>query len=306
MGFRARVNSINRFIKAPNDLPLSISNWEKFKFLVSGIIYDFIIAFVFVILISVLEPLMTPYENVLNSELYSFWISILLITIIPPVLEEFIFRFPLKYKRNYLLRFVAYLFKTDFSAFWKKHLKVIVYLFSATFGFIHLSNYNNVDLIFFLLAPIIVGAQLFAGIVFSFFRLKLGFVWALLGHFSHNFILIMMSFLFFHNVERSLVDDAAVKIETTGIAFKLDTPERLNVDSLKNGNLLCLEAQNYSLQKLVDTLYHTDTLQIRDNDQLDLKLFSKKEEGYAKAELLEVLEEYYTFKKTTDSGSKSK
>ncbi|MFD2826159.1 type II CAAX prenyl endopeptidase Rce1 family protein [Leeuwenhoekiella polynyae] len=305
MGFRARVSSINNFIKKPNDIPFPISTWEKFKYLISGVIYDFIVAFIFVILISILEPLMTPYENVLNSELHSFWISILLITILPPLLEELIFRFPLKYKRNYVFRFIAYLFKTDFSGFWKKHLRIIVYLFSAIFGFIHLSNYNNVDLVFFMLAPIIVGAQLFAGIIFSFFRLKLGFVWALLGHFSHNFILIMMSFMFFHNVERSLVDDDEVKIEATGIAFKLDNPERLTIDSLQNGNILCLDAQNYSLQKLLDELYHTDTLSIRDNDQLDLKLYSKKEEGYTKDQLLDVLKEHYTFKKVSDSISKN-
>ena len=305
MGFRVCVNSINNFIKKPDDIPFSISTWEKFKYLISGVIYDFIIAFIFVILISILEPLMTPYENVLNSKLYSFWMSILLITIVPPLLEEFIFRFPLKYERNYIFRFIAYLFKTDFSGFWKKHLRVIVYLFSATFGFIHLSNYNNVDVVFFMLAPIIVGAQLFAGIIFSFFRLKLGFVWALFGHFSHNFILIMMSFLFFHNVEQNLVDDDNVKIEATGIAFKVDKQERLNIDSLQDGNILCLDAQNYSLQKLIDELYLADTLKIRDNDQLNLKLFSKKEEGYSKNQLLEVLKEHYTFKKVTDSISKN-
>lgn len=305
MGFRTRVNSINNFIRRPDDVPFSISTWEKFKYLISGVIYDFIIAFIFVIFISVLEPLMTPYENVLNSELNSFWWSILTITILGPFFEELIFRFPLKYERNYIFRFIAHLYKTDFSIFWKKNIRIIIYLFSAIFGFIHLGNYNNVDLVFFMLAPIVVGAQLFAGIVFSFFRLKLGFVWAILGHFSHNFILIMMSFLFFHNVERSLVNDDAVKIETTGIAFKVDKQERLNIDSLQNGNILCLDAQNYSLQKLLDELYHTDTLKIRDNDQLDLKIFSKKDAGYSKNQLLEVLQEHYTFKKVTDSISKS-
>ena len=111
--------------------------------------------------------------------------------------------------------------------------------------------------------------------------------------------------MFFHNVERSLVDDDEVKIEATGIAFKLDNPERLTIDSLQNGNILCLDAQNYSLQKLLDELYHTDTLSIRDNDQLDLKLYSKKEEGYTKDQLLDVLKEHYTFKKVSDSISKN-
>ena len=114
-----------------------------------------------------------------------------------------------------------------------------------------------------------------------------------------------MSFLFFHNVEQNLVDDDNVKIEATGIAFKVDKQERLNIDSLQDGNILCLDAQNYSLQKLIDELYLADTLKIRDNDQLNLKLFSKKEEGYSKNQLLEVLKEHYTFKKVTDSISKN-
>ena len=194
MGFRNRIGVINDFLKKPDDLVFKISFWEKVKFLLTGIVYDFGVAFVFIILMGLLEPLLSGYENILNAERYPFWKSIIMMTILPPLLEESIFRWPLKYKRNYLLRGIAYVFKTDFSGFWKKHLRIIVYVFASIFGFVHLSNYSNVDFLFFVLAPIIVGAQLFAGLIFSFLRLKLGFVWALLGHFLHNFILIMMAY----------------------------------------------------------------------------------------------------------------
>ena len=301
MGLRSRIDIINTFIKNPNDVVFPVSIWKKVKFLVAAVIYDFGVAFLFVILISFLEPLMQPYENILNVDKYTIWKSILIICILTPLLEESIFRLPLKYKRNYIFRIIGFVFKTDFSEFWKRNLKLIVYVFSATFGFIHLSNYTNVDFLFFVLAPVIVGAQLFAGIIFSFLRLKLGFIWAVLGHFSHNFILIMLSFLFFHNVERIVVDDENVIIKATGIAYTVDRKPKFNRDTLNNGNILCLEAQNYSLQDIVDALYKGDSLKIRDNDQLDLVVFSKNAEGYSKADFLTVLKENFTFKKTIDS-----
>ncbi|MEE3226246.1 MAG: CPBP family intramembrane glutamic endopeptidase [Bacteroidota bacterium] len=306
MGLRSRIRIINTFIKNPDDTPYAISVWEKLKFLVSGIVYDFGFAFLFLILMSLIEPLTKGYENVLNQELYSFWMSILLITIVPPVLEEFVFRFPLKYKRNYLLRLIAYLFKLDLETFWKKHLRIIVYVFSAAFGFVHMSNYSNVDIWFFILSPILVGAQLFAGIIFSFFRLKLGFIWAILGHFSHNFILIMMAFLFYHNVMIPLVDDDAVKIEAAGLAFEVEETSILHFDTTQQGNLLCLEAQNYSLQKLVDSLYTSDTLKLRDNELINLHLLSKQDSGFTKLKFLETLQEHYVFKKVVDSTRNQK
>ncbi|MDP5043620.1 MAG: CPBP family intramembrane metalloprotease [Leeuwenhoekiella sp.] len=301
MGLGSRITVINSFIKNPDDLVLPVSVWEKIKLLLSAVIYDFGIAFIFVIFMGALSPVLEPYENLLNSESYTIWTSILIICILTPLLEEGIFRFSLKYKRNYPLRALGYLLKKDFSGFWKRNLRVIVYLFSAVFGFIHLSNYTNVDLTFFLLAPIIVGAQLFAGIIFSFLRLKLGFLWAVLGHFFHNFILIMLAFLFFHNVERVLVDNENVNFKATGIAFTVERASTLSFDTLNDGNILCLEAQNYSLQKVVDILYPSDSLKIRDNDQVDFHLISKTSEGYAKEEFLKVLKEHYTFKKTKDS-----
>ena len=304
MGLRSRIHIINDFIKKPDDIPFQISLWQKLKFLVSGIVYDFGVAFLLIIFISFLAPLTEDYENILNQELYSFWMTIVFVTILPPLLEELIFRFPLKYKRNYLMRLIAYLFKVDLETFWRKHLRIIVYLFSAAFGFVHISNYSNVDFLFFVLSPILVGAQLFAGIIFSFFRLKLGYIWAILGHFSHNFILIMIGMLFYHNVFMTLVDDEEVKIEAAGLTYLVDEAPRLTFETTSNGNLLCLEAQNFSLQKVVNALYEEqDSLIIRDNERLHLKLISKQDSGYSKTKFLETLKEHYVFKKVLDSTS---
>ncbi len=293
MSFASRVGIINAFIRRPTDQVLKISVWEKLKFLVSGVVYDLGVAIGLVILQSLFDPLMSEYENILNQDLYPFWTAILVMTILPPLIEESIFRLPLKYKRNYLLRSIAYLFKTDFSSFWKKHLRVIVYLFSVVFGLVHLSNYQNVDAVFFLLAPLIIGPQLFAGFIFSFLRLRLGFIWAILGHFLHNFSLIMLSFLAFHNVERPLIDNDQVSIQTTGIAFEVERPAQMTYDRTENGNFLCLEAQNYSLQELIDHFYANDSLKVRDRDQLDLQLYSKNSDGYSKEEFLKILKEEF-------------
>ena len=303
MGLRSRISVINSFIKHPDDIVFSISNWEKLKYLIAAIAYDFGIAFLFIIIMNALSPVLEPYENLLNAESYTIWVSIFIICIFTPFLEETIFRLPLKYERNFLFRGISYLLNKDLAIFWKKNLRIIVYIFAATFGFVHLGNYTNTDFIFYVLAPIIVGSQLFAGMIFSFLRLKLGFLWTVLGHFSHNFILIMLAFLFFHNVERDLVDNEKVRIKTTGIAFTVERNPSFSCDTLQNGNLLCLRAENISLQSIIDTLYPNQLLIIRDNDQLDLNLFSKTAEGYSKEEFIEVLKENYTFKKAADTSS---
>lgn len=301
MGFSSRVSTINNFIRRPDDQVLDLSIWGKIKFLFSSILYDLCLAIGFVIILSFLEPLTSEYENLLNKDLYPIWKAILYMAILPPLIEETIFRFPLKYERNYLLRGLSYLLKKDLSIYWRKYLRIIVYIFSSVFGLFHLSNYQNVDATFFLLAPIITGPQIAAGLIFSFLRLKLGFAWALGGHFLHNFSLIMLTFLAFHNVERPLVDDEQVSIQTTGIAFEVERPTLLNYDKAPNGNLLCLEVQNYELQDLIDQFYANDSLKVRDNDQLDLKLYSRTEEGYPKEDLLKVLKEHFTLLEAPES-----
>ena len=145
MGLRSRISVINSFIKHPDDIVFSISNWEKLKYLIAAIAYDFGIAFLFIIIMNALSPVLEPYENLLNAESYTIWVSIFIICIFTPFLEETIFRLPLKYERNFLFRGISYLLKKDLSIFWKKNLRIIVYIFAATFGFVHLGNYTNTD-----------------------------------------------------------------------------------------------------------------------------------------------------------------
>ena len=60
----------------------------------------------------------------------------------------------------------------------------------------------------------------------------------------------------------------------------------------------------FSLQKVVNALYEEqDSLIIRDNERLHLKLISKQDSGYSKTKFLETLKEHYVFKKVVDSTS---
>jgi membrane protease YdiL (CAAX protease family) len=149
-------------------------------------------------------------------------IVILLIGIfVAPIIEEPIYRLHLDFKKKsiYWGLGLSLLLIDEFwyplAAFWgyliwllirvyknnPPNLKFVVYSSSILFGLVHLGNFTNLDYSEqFYLIPLLVGAQVFVGLVISFIRITYGMKWGVLFHGVYNGILIGAYLLFFHEV----------------------------------------------------------------------------------------------------------
>ena len=111
------------------------------------------------------------------SKPMTFWYMVIVIVCVAPVVEELIFRYPLKFARN-------------------RVLKIAVYTSSVVFGLYHLSNYTNNEVLFYLISTIIVGSQLLGGFLLAYLRLKHGLPWSILTHAVFNALMVIPSALF--------------------------------------------------------------------------------------------------------------
>ncbi len=122
--------------------------------------------------------------------------------ILAPLIEEVMFRLFLRYRRNYPMLILLYLIKKSgvygkgnihipIYRWWRKRFIYIFYVSALMFGAVHMTNYQNGDSLFFLF-PIFTFPQIVMGIFLGYIRLKQGFIWSVLLHALHNFILLSL------------------------------------------------------------------------------------------------------------------
>ncbi|MBI6118366.1 CPBP family intramembrane glutamic endopeptidase [Salegentibacter maritimus] len=177
----------------------------------------------------------------------------LLMVVIAPIIEEFIFRFPLKYKRNYLAKFINFLSKGRLKKRWGSFFKYFLYLSVIVFGMIHLPNYNNSETLFFIISPILVGSQLIGGIFLSYTRIKLGFAWSILQHSTFNLIILLFGIFISHNqiITEESNEDFSVKIIEQ--AF-VDKNKAYYKSKSNKDTIFYIEANDISLSSFIDSL----------------------------------------------------
>jgi hypothetical protein len=77
-------------------------------------------------------------------------------------------------------------------------VKLVVYSSVIIFGLVHLSNFTSLDYTTqFYLIPLLIGAQVFVGLVISFIRLRYGMKWAIIYHGVYNGLFTAMYLLIF-------------------------------------------------------------------------------------------------------------
>lgn len=197
-----------KFLKKPVDAKgTDVTIALKMKSILVVFIFDVLIIGLLQVLISYLESIgIIPNYDDEFSKLYDEHPAMLisfLIIFIAPLFEEFIFRFPLVFKRNYLLRAMISLqsgnskngkslVEDKYRKFWDKHYTIIFYFSAFIFSLIHMSNYTansmNIFIILLLISP-----QFILGVLFGFIRVKIGFWQVFLFHSFHN--LIALSFI---------------------------------------------------------------------------------------------------------------
>lgn len=78
---------------------------------------------------------------------------------------------------------------------WERNFRFIFYFFVIAFGFMHTFNYHLSCKVLFL-APLIVLPQLISGVLYSYARIKFGFLSAIIQHIVYN-LTMMLPIIFF-------------------------------------------------------------------------------------------------------------
>jgi len=86
------------------------------------------------------------------------------------------------------LRMIPETFFSRLELIWTKYFPFVFYSLAISFGLVHLSNFANLRLAHYLLFPLIVGNQIFMGLIFGYVRVtfKNGFIFGVLLHFLIN------------------------------------------------------------------------------------------------------------------------
>lgn len=144
-----------------------------------------------------------------NTGLFYFNIFgvLAMIVLIGPFLEELIFRLPMKYNRNFLLRFIVYMMglkrteeKKELLEFnakraWRKFFWIFFYLMSSIFAFAHIFNYPDFKHLL-IWSPILTLTQFFSGMIMGYIRIRFGFIWGWYYHALHNMLVIFLLMAF--------------------------------------------------------------------------------------------------------------
>ena len=282
---------IFRWIKNPDDIPMDVDWKKKMKILGQIFILDILVGVIFI----GVSYFIDIYVMKINEDLIDINPLILLLfaVVVMPVLEEILFRFPLKYKRNYLIRGLDRLFGGRVKDKWDRSFKYFVYIMAITFGLIHLTNYSNDETLFFCLGPLLVGSQIIGGFILSYTRIKLGFNWAIIQHGLFNLFGIVMGVLFFHN--STVISDSQDEyyFNVSELMYVNKEFSSYSTD-IQNGTVYSIRGEDINLQKVINSL-NIEGVNLYHDTWVDVHFESEK--GILNSELLELLKTEFKFDK---------
>ena len=219
------------FLKNPADQPDAIQTaQQKTKRLFSLLALDIIAAAIILVIVAGIEKLgllsMEEHKVVMMFEDVPIWLLALMTVAIIPLLEELIFRLPLRFKYNYFIRSIILLssiagkenkikVETRLNNFWAACFRWIFFIIATIFGLIHLLNYEF-SMAVLLFAPILIAPQFIAGLGMGYLRVKYSFILGLFFHSISNAILLAVSLIFMNiAVEKLNIENEnySIKIE---------------------------------------------------------------------------------------------
>jgi membrane protease YdiL (CAAX protease family) len=275
---KAVIADFFEFFKNPQEnFTESLSAKQKWKILFSILLLDFILVFFASGILSFIDSFLfelnsDPIEDIFSNK--GVFSIILMAVVIVPLIEELIFRFPLKYERNLVFHFFDFLTKNRAKTLWFKYFKIIFYLFSIAFALMHLTNYSNTNALFYVLAPLIVLPQLIAGITLGYVRLKLGFFWGVLQHGLYNLILFSVALLFFNSNELTKINNADYLLEINIIEFGLNKPIKLETYKSENQTDSII-GNNTTVKELAEILNSTDSILLKNSKRINIRFINK-------------------------------
>tara|TARA_R110001583_G_scaffold174374_2_gene328796 strand:- start:1081 stop:1779 length:699 start_codon:yes stop_codon:yes gene_type:complete len=219
------------YLKTPNLKLKKVSRKELFIGFKEFIVFDLALAFIWGLIITLLTFLFDDLRGVMKSTIttnHSFFLKILKFSIIIPLIEELSFRLGLKITKInisislgiqiiiilQLLNIIEsplyariiwmvtaisalyLLLKKKHISFFKKNYNFFVYYNILFFGILHICNYHFTSYTQYFFIPILISLHVIFGSYMSYSRMKYGFAFTLFIHGFHNFVIILLGFLF--------------------------------------------------------------------------------------------------------------
>jgi len=190
-GLRDNIREINRFILKPTEDCLGQTSLEdKLTLFATALLYHICIGgFLGLGIIYLIDRFLFNIQHAVELSAHTALVAIIL----APIAEEALFRLPLTYHHNYLVRPIKVLLKVDLQPYWRRYFPTIVYVFVSLFALLHVSNYQNSSILFYVFSVFVVLPQLVGGLTLSFTRIRLGFWWGVLQHALYNLIFVLLA-----------------------------------------------------------------------------------------------------------------
>ncbi len=201
------------FLKKPIDKQdQDQSAKEQRRALISVLTIDIPLMLLLSVIIVLFEQLgLVKSDNHRVAQLLQFapvWAVYLIVVVAIPFVEELVFRFFLRWRRNYILQLIVALFpntKSFLYRFWKRRFGIIFYLSAAAFALIHITNYAGENTAFYIF-PVLVLPQFIAGFFSGYLRVRYNSMLGYFLHALHNAIFITVAFLLAETVSQAQLD----------------------------------------------------------------------------------------------------
>lgn len=266
------------FLKKPQEIfTESLSDKQKWKILFSILLLDFILVIIASGILSFIDSFLFKLESDQFTDILSnngAFSIILIAVILVPLIEELIFRFPLKYERNLLFHFFDFLSRNRVKTLWLKHFSIFFYFSATLFALMHLTNYSNNTLFFYILGPLIVLPQLIGGLTLGYLRLKLGFFWGVLQHGLYNLILFSIGILFFNTSQLTKITNADYSLEINTLEFGLNKPIKLEAYKSED-RIDSIIGNNTTIKELAKILNSSDVVLLKKSNRLNIRFINK-------------------------------
>ncbi len=212
-GLKDTWNDLRKYLPRPYDkLDETATLGHKIGRLFSVLAIDLGGAVLLMLLLSAISELglLNMEEHAVADAFSSMSTTALLLMagVAAPLLEEFFFRFPLRFEANPFMGLARVfapfknttaadgdeaerrqLRRANLRSWWDRNYRWIFYLSAILFAYVHISNFK-INATILLLSPLLVAAQFWMGSLSGYLRARYGFVWSLLLHGIHNLILI--------------------------------------------------------------------------------------------------------------------
>lgn len=169
------------FLKKPTDEKLYVSVKDKIRYLL-------ILLLLTIPLVISTVPILMQIETLSESEFkrerdYHLLEVVIGVVIVMPIIEEFIFRYFLRYDtiNNKLLSYNK----------WKILFPYFVYSSALSFALVHLVNYTF-DSGWHFISILLVLPQLILGLVMTFIRVRFNFIYGILFHMLWNLLVMAL------------------------------------------------------------------------------------------------------------------